>query len=127
MPKKKSTPVAVDPDEAFYLSQIPKQITPKLEASKVSNVLRQVIQRRGYAAIQSADQLRNAWDQIVGPQLAKQTQVGKIQRNQLLILASNKVVANELEFMKSQIVRHLQSQHPEFSIRSLKISVDGNR
>ncbi len=127
MPKKKSTPAAVDPDEAFYLSQIPKQITPKLEASKVSNVLRQVIQRRGYAAIQSADQLRNAWDQIVGPQLAKQTQVGKIQRNQLLILASNKVVANELEFMKSQIVRHLQSQHPEFSIRSLKISVDGNR
>jgi predicted nucleic acid-binding Zn ribbon protein len=127
MPKKKNTPPPVDPDEAFYLSQIPKQITPKLEASKVANVLRQVIQRRGYAAIQSADQLRNAWEQIVGPQLAKQTQVGKIQRNQLLILASNKVVASELEFMKSQIVRQLQSQHPEFSIRSLKISVDGNR
>jgi len=127
MPKKKNTPSAVDPDEAFYLSQIPKQITPKLEASKVSNVLRQVIQRRGYAALQSADQLRNAWAEIVGPQLAKQTQVGKIQRNHLLILASNKVVASELEFMKSQIVRHLQSQHPEFSIRSLKISVDGNR
>jgi len=58
MPAKK-TPV--DPDEAFYLSLIPKQKSPPLEASKVSKVLRQVIQRRGYAAVQSADQLRVAW------------------------------------------------------------------
>lgn len=124
MPAKK-TPV--DPDEAFYLSLIPKQKSPPLEASKVSKVLRQVIQRRGYAAVQSADQLRVAWAEIVGPQLAKQSQVGKIVRGQLMILAPDKVVANELELSKSQIVRQLQSRHPEFSIRSLKIRVDGSQ
>lgn len=122
MPAKKNP---VDPDEAFYLSQIPKQKTPPLEASKVSKVLRQVIQRRGYAAVQSADQLRVAWAEIVGPQLARKSQVGKIVRGQLMILASDKVVASELEFGKSQTVRQLQARHPEFSIRSLKIRVDG--
>jgi hypothetical protein len=42
-----------------------------------------------------------------------------------MILASDKVVATELEFGKSQTVRQLQARHPEFSIRSLKIRVDG--
>ena len=114
-------------EEAYHLSRVPKQQGSKLHATKVSSVLQKVIQQRGYAAVQSMDRLRSVWEEIVGSKLAGQTSVGKISRGQLAIAASNEVVATELQFMQSQILRGLKDKCPEFSIRGLKVRIDGVR
>jgi glycosyltransferase involved in cell wall biosynthesis len=86
-----------DKEEAYFLSQIPESTGSRFRASKISAVLRKVIQQKGYSAIQSADMLRNAWADAVGQSLASQTQVGKVERGQLTVLAANKVVASDLD------------------------------
>jgi predicted nucleic acid-binding Zn ribbon protein len=90
-------------------------------------VVRKVIQQRGYSSVQSADQLRKAWAEIVGDHLAKHSMIGKVERGQLTVVAANKVVATELDYMKSQILRGFQERLPEFSIRSIRVRSDANR
>ena len=116
-----------DQEEAYFLSQIPESSGSRFRASKISAVLRKVIQQKGYSAIQSADMLRNAWADAVGQSLASQTQVGKVERGQLTVFAANKVVASELDYMKSQILKSLKEKLPEFSIRSLRVRCDAHR
>jgi len=116
-----------DKEEAYYLNQIPAQRGSRLQATKISSVVRKVIQQKGYSAIQSADALRSAWTEIVGENLAQHTSIGKVERGQLTVVAANKVVATELDYMKSQILRRLKERLPEFSIRSIRVRCDANR
>ena len=114
-------------DEAYYLSQIPKQQPSRVQVPKVSSILNRVIQQRGYAAVQSTQLLNEAWSEAVGSVLAGQTRVGKIERGALQVYASNKVVITELEFMKPQLLKVLQQKLPEFTLRSLRFRSDGYR
>lgn len=116
-----------DQEEAYYLNQIPEKRGTRFHASKISSILRKVIQQKGYSAVQSADALRNAWAEIVGDHLASHSTVGKVQRGQLMVVAANKVVATELEYMQSQILKGLKEKLPDFSIKSIKVSCDGKR
>ena len=116
-----------DNEEAYYLNQIPEKRGSRFHAAKVSSVLRKVIQQKGYSSIQSADMLRNTWTEIVGEALAKQSKIGKVERGQLTVVAANKVVATELDYMKLQLLRALQEKLPEFSIRSIRVRSDANR
>jgi predicted nucleic acid-binding Zn ribbon protein len=116
-----------DKEEAYYLNQIPEKRGSRYQASKISAVVRKVIQQKGYSAVQSADLLRNAWTEIVGERLASHSSIGKVERGQLTVVATNKVVATELDYMKSQILRALLEKLPEYSIRSIRIRTDGNR
>ena len=114
-------------EEAYYLNQIPETRGTRFHASKISSILRKVIQQKGYSAIQSADELRNAWTEIVGEALATQSSVGKVVRGQLTVVASSKVVATELDYMQSQILKGLKEKLPNFSIRSIRVRSDGKR
>jgi predicted nucleic acid-binding Zn ribbon protein len=116
-----------DNQEAWYLSQIPQKHGSRYQASKISSVVRKVIQQKGYSAIQSADVLRTSWKEIVGESLAQHSTIGKVEKGQLTVVASNKVVATELDYMKSQILRALQEKLPEFAIRSIRVRSDANR
>jgi len=114
-------------DEAYFLSQIPKPRGTRINASKISTVLNRVIEQKGYAAIQSRELLGQAWEQAVGPHLAPQTRVGKVERGALQVFTSSKIVLTELEFMKPQLLKSIQKSLPDFSIRSLKFRCDGHR
>lgn len=111
-------------DDEYYLSQIPKPQPPRIGATKVSSLLQRVIQQRGYAAVQSADSLRDAWREAIGDDLAGQTRVGKVAAGALQVFVPNQVVRTEVEFRKSAIVRALQTRFPEFQIHRLTIRVD---
>ena len=114
-------------EEARYLSQIPQKHGSRYQATKISSVVRKVIQQKGYSSIQSSDSLRNAWREIVGDHLAQHSMIGKVEKGQLTVVASNKVVATELDYMKSQILRAFQEKLPEFAIRSIRVRSDANR
>jgi hypothetical protein len=110
-------------DEAYYLSQIPKPEPTRLGAKKASTLIQRVIQQKGYAAVKSAEVLQEAWEKIVGPGLSAQSRVGRVERGALCIYVANPVIKTELEFMRSQALRELQKQAPEYGIRSLKFRV----
>lgn len=111
-------------DEEYYLSQIPKPLATRLGASKVSSLLQRVIQQRGYAAVQSGDQLLEAWNEAIGKELAGQTRIGKVSRGALQVFVPNPVIRTEVEFRKGSILKSLQSRLPEFQIQRLTIRVD---
>jgi predicted nucleic acid-binding Zn ribbon protein len=113
-------------EEAQYLSQIPPAQASRLQVPRLGSVLQRVIQRRGYAAVQSTELLADAWRQAAGEGLARQTRIGKLERGSLVIFAANPTVRTELEFMKSQLVRSLQSQLPDYGIRGLRIKSDAS-
>ncbi|MFM8571021.1 MAG: DciA family protein [Pirellula sp.] len=114
-------------EEAYYLNQIPEKKGSRYQVPKISSVIRKVIQQKGYSSIQSADMLRSAWIETVGEKLGSQTTVGRVTRGQLTVVATNKVVATELEYMRSQILRSLQEKLPDFAIRSIRVSCDAMR
>ena len=111
-------------EEAYYLSQIPKPQPTRLGATKVSSLLQRVIQQRGYAAVQSADLLRDAWREAVGSDLAVQTRIGNVSRGSLIVFVPSPVVRTELEFRKATVLRQLQTRLPEFGIHRLTIRLD---
>lgn len=111
-------------DEEYYLSQIPKPLATRLGASKVSSLLQRVIQQRGYAAVQSGDQLLEAWNEAIGKDLVGQTRIGKVSRGALQVFVPNPVIRTEVEFRKGSILKSLQSRLPEFQIQRLTIRVD---
>lgn len=111
-------------EEEYYLSQIPKPQPTRLGATKISSLLQRVIQQRGYAAVQSAETLREAWREAVGSDLAGQTRIGNVSRGTLLVFVPSPVVRTELEFRKASVLRNLQSRLPEFGIQRLTIRLD---
>jgi hypothetical protein len=111
-------------DEEYYLSQIPKPLPTRLGASKVSSLLQRVIQQKGYAAVQSTNELLDVWNEAVGKDLIGQTRVGKVARGALQVFVPNQVIRTEVEFRKGTILRVLQARLPEFHIQRLTIRVD---
>jgi hypothetical protein len=116
--------MAIMDDEEYYLSLIPKPLPTRLGATKVSALLQRVIQQRGYAAVQSADALREAWREAVGVDLANQTRVGNVSRGALQVFVPTPVVRTELEFRKAAVLRTLQTRLPDFRIMRLAIRLD---
>ena len=111
-------------DEEYYLSQIPKPQPTRLGATKIATLLRRVIQQRGYAAVQSADLLKEAWLIAVGKDLSDQTRIGNVSRGALQVFVPNHVVRTELDFRTKEILRTLQDRLPDFRISRLTIRVD---
>lgn len=111
-------------EESYYLSQIPKPKPTPLGAAKVSAILQRVIQQRGYAAVQSAELLHEAWRDAVGPELSHRTRIGHVSRGGLQVFVPSPVVRTELEFRKSEILRFLQTRLPDFRIVRLTIRLD---
>lgn len=111
-------------DEEYYLSQIPKPQPTRLGATRIATLLQRVIQQRGYAAVQSADALSEAWLAAVGEELSGQTRLGKISRGALQVFVPNHVVRTELEFRVKEILRTLQDRLPDFGIHRLTIRAD---
>lgn len=92
-------------------------------ARKLSDVLSEVIHRRGYARVLGNEVLRDAWETAVGQNMANQTEVGNVRRGTLQVTVANSVVMQELTFQKSTILPKLKELAPHAKIRSLRFRV----
>ena len=86
----------------------------------MGDVVNDLIARRGYLQSKTAEVLKNTWQQIVGPQLARNTEVGNVRRNVLDVFAKNSVVMQELSFQKVKILKRLQATDCGSKIRDLR-------
>jgi len=92
-------------------------------AKPVREALSQLLARRGYAQVQTAAGCAAAWQEAVGAKLAADSRPGNVKRGVLEVLVRNPSVSSELGFMKSKIVRTLQTLVPEQKIRDMRFRV----
>lgn len=60
------------------------------------------------------------WLQIAGPQIADRARPLKIQGNQLLLQVDHPAWAQELQFLKVQLLEKIQQHYPSAQIRGLR-------
>lgn len=89
----------------------------------VGDVMAQLVQRKGYAQLQVASDLTDAWNEVVGSLLAEQSQLGRIRRGVLEIVVANNLLIQELGFQKQQLLDALQQRVPDADIRELRFRV----
>jgi predicted nucleic acid-binding Zn ribbon protein len=89
----------------------------------IGNVLAQLMARRGYARVRSANALAEAWRQVAGEQLAANTRATCVRRGVLEILVGNSTLAQEIGFKKQALIRQLAELLSDEKIRDLKCRV----
>ena len=76
--------------------------------------------RRGYARLQTGDNLQEAWSEAVGKPLAGFTRAGRVQRGILEVIVSNSTILQELNFAQIQILEKLQKLVPDTNVKKLR-------
>ena len=89
----------------------------------IGDVLSQLIARRGYARVQSAGALTEAWGTAAGERWTSCTRAMAVRRGVLEVLVGNSTLAQELGFQKKTLVKRLAELLPEEKIRDLKFRV----
>lgn len=89
----------------------------------IKGTLAQLMVKKGYSQVQSADACQAAWRVAAGEQLARHSIAGNVTRGCLLVVVSNSAVSQAISFQKSQILSALQKELPDHNITDLKIKV----
>jgi predicted nucleic acid-binding Zn ribbon protein len=97
----------------WYFGKQPKQI---------GKVIAQLVQRKGYAQVRTADQREKAW-QVAAGEMASFTQVGGLRRGVLEVLVANSLVMQELSFRKEDLLAQLQEALPETKIQQIRFRI----
>jgi predicted nucleic acid-binding Zn ribbon protein len=95
------------------------------EPQHVSQALAELIALRGYARRDAAAQLREAWDGVAGPEIARHTKATGLNRGVLQVAVGSASLLGELTgFHKSSLLTRLRETHPDLRIRDVKFRLD---
>lgn len=108
--------------EQWDLAQI-KQQNSRLFARPISSVMRKLLSEKGYGAIESAQELLDAWPAVVGTTLAKATRPGRVSKGILLVEVANSQALQEIHFEKSKILKALQRDLPAHKVTDLRFRI----
>ena len=89
---------------------------------QIGNVIAQVVQKRGYAQVRTANERDEAWQTAVG-EVASATRVGSLRRGTLQIEVANSLLMQELTFRKEELLKKLNAALPDAKIKQLKFRV----
>ena len=89
----------------------------------IKNVIAELLARRGVGSQLAAEARQQAWQEVVGEQMARFTRCGKISRQRLEVIVANSTLIQELTFQKQQIVSRLKEVAPEMNIRDIRFRV----
>ena len=89
----------------------------------IGNVLSEVMARRGFARVQSAEALCSAWREAAGPLVAAYTRVGQLRAGTLEVLVGNSTLVQELGFQKQDLIVALARLLPDQPITNLRFRV----
>jgi predicted nucleic acid-binding Zn ribbon protein len=89
----------------------------------MSDVLAELMARRGFARIQGAANYEAAWREAAGELAAKYTRVGNLRRGKLEVLVANSTLVQELTFQKIQLLETLEKLLPGEGIKDLRFRV----
>lgn len=89
----------------------------------ISNVLAELMARRGYGRLQADQNFDEAWRSAAGEPLARGTRAGQIKRGVLEVICQHSTLLQEMTFHKQRLLARLAELMPEQKIRDLKFRV----
>jgi len=89
----------------------------------VSNVLAQLMARRGFARQQGGAACQEAWGNAAGALAAEHSRAGSVRRGALEVVVANSTLLQELSFQKPQLVKRLGELLPDEEIRDIRFRV----
>jgi predicted nucleic acid-binding Zn ribbon protein len=89
----------------------------------ISDILAQLLARRGYARERSTASYTEAWQRAVGEPMGKFTQAGLLRRGALEVIVANSTLVQELGFRKTELLAKLGQLLPDQNIRDLRFRV----
>jgi predicted nucleic acid-binding Zn ribbon protein len=93
------------------------------QPKRMADVLAQLVQKKGYAQVRTAQSHTQAWKDAAGPHFAAVTEPGKIARGVLEVTAANSLVMQELTFEKERLLSAIQQALPTAGIKQLRFKV----
>ena len=87
---------------------------------RIGSILSELMARRGYARVQSAEAYEAAWRQAAGPLIAKYSAVGSLRRGTLEVVVGNSTLIQELVFQKPALLESLGRLLPDEGIQNLR-------
>jgi predicted nucleic acid-binding Zn ribbon protein len=87
---------------------------------RIGSIINQLLARRGYAQLQTVNQLAEAFKAAVGASLADHVQTGNIRRGVLEVVVRDGSTMQELAFVKKKILQKLLETSPESKITDIK-------
>jgi hypothetical protein len=90
---------------------------------KISDVVANLLAKRGYGRVLALDQYAELWLAVAGPHLAEKSRATDVKRGVLQIAAGNSAVMQELIFQRHVLIKKLKEIAPEQKIIDLKIKV----
>jgi predicted nucleic acid-binding Zn ribbon protein len=89
----------------------------------IGDVLSELMARRGFARIRSAQAYDDAWREAAGPLAAEHTRVGSLRRGTLEVVVANSTLVQELVFQRPALLDAMARQLPDENIRDLRFRV----
>jgi len=89
----------------------------------IGNILPQLMARRGYARVQSAEKYDAVWRQAAGDLTAEYTRVGALRGGRLEVVVAHSTLVQELTFQKPGILKTLGELLPDEGIKDLRFRV----
>ncbi len=89
----------------------------------IGSILGELMMRRGFAWIRSAEDLEAAWRGAVGKAIAVQTRVGIVRRGRLQVTVAHSTLVQELMFRKAALLAALRESLPEQGIEDIRFRV----
>ncbi len=86
----------------------------------IGDVVSELMARRGFGRLQSAEGYEAAWREAAGPLAAKYTRVGLLRRGTLEVIVANSVLVQELGFQKGGLLKSLSELLPGQGITNLR-------
>ena len=100
------------------------------QPKRLGNVVAQLVQRRGYAAIRAAGARDDAWLAVVSEVMegnsdawASSTRVAGLRRGTLEIQVANSLLMQELTFQKQMLIQRIQEKLPDEKIKQIKFTI----
>lgn len=89
----------------------------------ISDILAQLMARRGFARVRSAEAFDSAWRQAAGEMLSQFTRPGSVRRGKLEVTVANSTLVQELSFQKTHLLKTLAELLPDEKIEDLRFRV----
>ena len=114
-----------DPEERVlrYLHEDVQRKQIRNEPRKIRSVVSELLTRRGYAQVNSAEQCVEIWGAIVGPSLARISRPTRVRQRVLHVMVASSVGIQELTMRKQNILKKLAKEAPELNVVGLKFRV----
>jgi predicted nucleic acid-binding Zn ribbon protein len=89
----------------------------------IGSVLSKVVLAKRYACVETSEQLKRVWAELVGPDTAARSQAMGVKRGQFEIVVAHSAMAQQLSFQKVKLMAGLRAALPEIKIDGLRFKV----